>query len=139
MLCTLTLQGYPSESEQIWNSTGLTLWPCSQYLCDYLCHNLHHKIILGRDILDGTNNNNIKRNNNNKDSCITVVELGSGLGRCGLLVHYLLRRLVCDDNNKNNHTATPKTRIYLTDGDTDTLRQLRANVVANTTTIDQHL
>jgi hypothetical protein len=79
LLCTLTLQGYPSESEQIWNSTGLTLWPCSQYLCDYLCHNIRTTIL--HDKIDG-------RNRNNKS--ITVVELGSGLGRCGLLVHHLL-------------------------------------------------
>jgi hypothetical protein len=37
----------------------------------------------------------------------------------------------------NQHTTTTtRTRIYLTDGDTDTLHQLRANVAANSTTID---
>ena len=32
----MELRGFPSESEQIWNSTGLTLWGSSRVLCDYL-------------------------------------------------------------------------------------------------------
>ena len=30
------LQGFPSDSEQVWNSTGLTLWRSSHYLCQYM-------------------------------------------------------------------------------------------------------
>ena len=30
------LRGYQFESEQIWNSTGLTLWRSANHLCEYL-------------------------------------------------------------------------------------------------------
>ena len=32
----IDLQGYKYESDQTWNSTGLTLWRSARYLCDYL-------------------------------------------------------------------------------------------------------
>ena len=32
----LELKGFDADSEQIWNSTGLTLWRSSHYLCEYL-------------------------------------------------------------------------------------------------------
>lgn len=52
---------------------------------------------------------------------IHAVELGSGMGRCGLILHHLraTQHIVCS-------------HIYLTDGDTDTLAQLRDNVIDNT-------
>lgn len=87
---TIELRGFPSESEQIWNSTGLTLWRSSHYLCEYLIQ--HPELIQHKQ----------------------VVELGSGLGRCGILAHHMGARHVC-----------------LTDGDTDTLAQLRKNVKQN--------
>ena len=92
----IELKGFESESEQIWNSTGLTLWRSSQYLCDYLVENapmLQDKRIL---------------------------ELGSGLGRCGILASKLV-----NDSKESGST------VYLTDGDTDTLLQLRANIELN--------
>lgn len=92
----IALKGFQSESEQIWNSTGLTLWRSSQYLCDYLDENapmLQNKRIL---------------------------ELGSGLGRCGILASKLL-----DDSKEGG------SEVYLTDGDSDTLLQLRANIELN--------
>lgn len=52
------------------------------------------------------------------------MELGSGLGRCGLLAHQL-----SDENG----------RTYLTDGDTDTLSQLRDNVRNNVLNFDESL
>lgn len=52
---------------------------------------------------------------------IRAVELGSGLGRCGLLLHHLL-----------GMQDTIGSHVYLTDGDTDTLAQLRDNVIDNT-------
>lgn len=93
----LELEGFPSDSEQIWNSTGLTLWPCSHYLCEYL---------LQQDFSNVQN----------------IMELGAGLGRCGLLVHQIL------ENNNTNIDC----HVYLTDGDTDTLKVLRNNVAHNT-------
>lgn len=98
----IELKGFHSDSEQIWNSTGLTLWRSSQHLCDYLVEHsqeLQHKRIL---------------------------EIGSGLGRCGILAHKLAQATEDADNVGN------KSAIYLTDGDTDTLMQLRANIEHNT-------
>jgi hypothetical protein len=32
----LKIQGYKTHSDQVWQSTGLTLWKASKYLCDYM-------------------------------------------------------------------------------------------------------
>lgn len=90
----IELRGYPSESEQTWNSTGLTLWRSSEHLCDYLVQNAH--------LLQPN-----KR----------ILEIGSGLGRCGILASQLMSR---------------DSAIVLTDGDTDVLTRLRDNVKHNT-------
>jgi hypothetical protein len=37
----IELRGFQSESEQMWNSTGLTLWHSLEQLCDYLVENVH--------------------------------------------------------------------------------------------------
>jgi len=92
----IALKGFESDSEQTWNSTGLTLWRSSQYLCDYL--------------VDNAQNLRDKR----------ILELGSGLGRSGILASKLL-----GDSSKDDSS------IYLTDGDSDTLLQLRANIELN--------
>jgi len=59
--------------------------------------------------LDSTNNRTTNK--------LRVLEVGSGLGRCGLLAHQL------SDGNATT---------ILTDGDTDTLKQLRRNIKNNT-------
>ena len=100
---SIELQGFPADSEVIWTSTGLTLWRSSQYLCDYLMNN--------RQLL-------LQQHSEGKQP--RVLEVGSGLGRCGILAHLL----------------APKTKIFLTDGDTDTLSQLRANIQRNITIKD---
>lgn len=91
----IDLKGFPAESEAIWSSTGLTIWRSSEYLCDYLVENKEELF---------TQNS-------------SVLELGSGLGKSGILAHFLAQ-----DKNCN---------ILLTDGDTDTLSQLRDNVRLN--------
>ena len=92
----IELKGFESESEQTWTSTGLTLWRSSQYLCDYLVDN-------AQKLQD-------KR----------ILELGSGLGRSGILAGKLL-----------GDPSEGGSNIYLTDGDSDTLLQLRANIELN--------
>lgn len=99
----LELKGFHEDSEQIWNSTGLKLWRSSHYLCQHLVNE-------EAELLQDENNANLR-----------VLEVGSGLGRCGLLAHSL---------SHDNATTV------LTDGDTDTLKQLRQNVSNNTSAGD---
>ena len=87
---SISRKGLDPDSEAIWNSTGLTVWRSSNYLCENLLQN--------SEMLKGD---------------YRILKLGSGLGRCGMLAHQL-----SDENG----------RTYLTDGDTDTLSQLRDNV-----------
>lgn len=89
----IKLSGFHADSEAIWSSTGLTLWRSSEYLCEYLI----------------SSQDELLQNN------IRLLELGSGLGRCGILAH-----LLC-----------PSCRVMVTDGDTDVLAQLRANIQRN--------
>lgn len=117
----LEIQGFPSDSEQIWNSTGLTLWPSSHYLCEYMLESFHEGTLLPTT----TSTSQTK----------LAVELGSGLGHCGLLLHHLLQTTrshqvysKAGDNNNNDSLAY---HIFLTDGDTDALKQLRENVEEN--------
>ena len=55
------IKGFHDDSEQTWNSTGLTLWRSSHYLCQYLLSEGYKTL--------------------QKDNHIRVLELGSGLGR----------------------------------------------------------
>jgi len=103
---TLKLEGYHSDSEQTWNSTGLTLWRSSYYLCHFLVD--HSALLMSQ------------RDHLNRKNQMRILEVGSGLGRCGMLAHLLSK------SNGNDETYT-----ILTDGDTDTLKQLRKNVRDN--------
>ena len=72
------------------NSSGMSIWRGAEVLCEYLQD--HSKLI--------------------KDK--TVLELGSGVGLCGIIVHKLGAR-----------------RVLVTDGDIDVLNNLRENVQIN--------
>ena len=62
------IRGFKTDADEIWESTGLTLWRASDYLCEYQVENV--------DIFDG------KR----------VLELGAGLGLNGILVWLMTKR-----------------------------------------------
>jgi len=79
-------------------STGLIEWHASDVLCEYLL-----------------NSDEIKNGNS-----IRLLELGSGLGKCGLLLHLLLQ-----SNGRSDSTV-------LTDGDTNVMQLLQKNVAFNT-------
>jgi predicted nicotinamide N-methyase len=87
------IRGYKTEADQVWKSTGLTLWRAAEHLCQYMVQ--HSELIQGK----------------------RVVELGAGLGLCGILAHRLGGSSVC-----------------ITDGDSDALVHLRDNVNRNRTT-----
>ena len=86
----ITLTGFKEENGQTLNSTGLTIWRASHLLCDYLVAN--PEFVKGKKVL----------------------ELGAGLGLCGILSYHLQAN-----------------KITLTDGDTDTLANMRINVNRN--------
>ncbi len=88
----IDLQGYQSKSNITYCSTGLTMWPAAENLCKHLIS--HPNLIQSKRIL----------------------ELGSGLGLCGLLAY---------------HMTDDRTKVFMTDGDTDTLGYLRKNIKAN--------
>jgi len=88
--CNIHLFGIKEENGQTLHSTGLTIWRASPLLCQYMIQHpqlFHQKATL---------------------------ELGAGLGLCGILAHHL--------------GAQP---CILTDGDTETLQGLRRNVEYN--------
>ncbi len=89
----ITLKGFKHEHERIFDSTGLTLWRASKLLCNFMCSNPNYI--------------------QNK----SVLELGSGLGLCGLLAYHL-----------------QASSVVMTDGDTDVLAELRKNVDRNLST-----
>ena len=91
-LVNIELNGFRQDSDEIWKSTGMTVWKAAEFLSDYL---VQHRAELLR--------------NNQR-----VLELGAGLGLCGVLAHSLTANTVC-----------------VTDGDTDVLPLLRSNVERN--------
>ena len=78
----VTVQGYKRNADAVWQSTGLTLWKAAEFLCRYLVQHQERFVHCQCDIL----------------------ELGAGLGLCGLVAHLLGATHVC-----------------ITDGDTDAL------------------
>jgi len=92
---TIELFGYTHDSDETFNSTGLTLWRAAEHLCHYM----------------------IKTSSTLQKK--RILELGCGLGLNGILAHKLL--------TEESSTST----VYLTDGDTDAMAQLRDNVKHN--------
>ncbi|KAL3804815.1 hypothetical protein ACHAW5_007266 [Stephanodiscus triporus] len=87
---SVLLQGFKLDSEETYRSTGVTLWQAAPRLADYLQN--HPEACRGKSVL----------------------ELGAGLGLCGIAAHYSGAKIV-----------------IMTDGDTQTLRRLRENVRHN--------
>ena len=94
----LKMYGIKAKYPQFLQSTGLTLWKGSEALCDFL----------------GTNAATVRGK--------LVVELGAGLGLCGITAHKLGAQ-----------------KVILTDGDTDTLGNMRKNVASNNTQNDDSM
>lgn len=109
---TIELSGFTYESDETWQATGVTLWRAATYLSEYMVK--HQKEIFGErcSIIEEEGNNNIR-----------VLEIGAGLGLCGLLVHRLV-----DGSD-----------VVVTDGDSDALRQLRQNIQDNQAVDERHV
>jgi len=103
----IELNGYKYSSDEIWQSTGLTLWRASEHLCRYL---VKHR---NDDMLDLM----LRQDNSQRGSeRIRILELGAGLGLVGILAHRI---------------SSPKSHVFITDGDTEALVCLRENVELN--------
>mmetsp|Transcript_21804 Transcript_21804/g.33318 ORF Transcript_21804/g.33318 Transcript_21804/m.33318 type:complete len:265 (+) Transcript_21804:110-904(+) len=87
---SVTIRGMKAENGQTLASTGMTLWRASDIMCNYLAQNA--------DDIEGRR----------------CLELGGGLGQCGILAYKLGAK-----------------RMIITDGDSDVLFQMRKNVDAN--------
>lgn len=87
---TVKLNGIKARYPHLLQSTGMTLWKGSEKLCQFLC-----------------DNPNVIRDKN-------VIELGAGLGLCGIVAHKQGAR-----------------QVILTDGDTKTLGNMRSNIATN--------
>jgi SAM-dependent methyltransferase len=103
---SITLSGHKAELGQTLHSTGLTLWRASELLCDYMIRNANTNSADGSTGSTGTGTMTMDNKN--------VLELGAGLGLCGILAHHL-----------------QAANVVLTDGDTDALKLMRSNVAAN--------
>lgn len=103
----LKIKGYKTDAEQVWQSTGLTLWRASHYLCEYQIE--HYSELF-------TSN---KR----------VLELGAGLGLNGILAWRLM--LLNASAESGNVGTGNGGEVCITDGDIDALVHLRENVERN--------
>ena len=115
----VTVQGFKADSDETWESTGLTLWKATHTLNDYILK--HYRKWVGCSIL----------------------ELGAGLGVCGILTAKLIIADQLSSSSSSSTTTiassaaeteiepTTTTTICLTDGDTQALALLRENVKRN--------
>ncbi len=110
---SIQIRGYKTDAEEIWQSTGLTLWRASDYLCEYQVE--QYKQLFSSN----------KR----------VLELGAGLGLNGILAWKLMMQQEAnhdisesvDGSRKRNQAG----EVVITDGDSDALVHLRDNVERN--------
>lgn len=93
----IEIRGCKTDADEVWQSTGLTLWRASDYLCQYQIENV--SLFLDKRVL----------------------ELGAGLGLNGILAWKSTVK-----NNYSNNTS-----VYITDGDSDALKELRENIKRN--------
>jgi predicted nicotinamide N-methyase len=118
------LVGYKAELGQTLHSTGLTLWRASSLLCDFLLQ--HPGYIRGKSVVEvrfetmqrdsgyARTVHGVSGIGSHRCSLARSPQLGAGLGLCGILAGHLWA-----------------SKVVLTDGDSDALQYLRANVEKN--------
>jgi predicted nicotinamide N-methyase/ribosomal protein L12E/L44/L45/RPP1/RPP2 len=117
----LYLSGYKLDSDETAQSTGVTLWDAAPRLANYIMNhdnndNNHEHNEQDEEQDEGKKEENENRNRN-MNMLITgkrVLELGSGLGLCGIVAYHIGANYV-----------------MMTDADTITLEKMRYNVTQN--------
>mmetsp|Transcript_21081 Transcript_21081/g.44050 ORF Transcript_21081/g.44050 Transcript_21081/m.44050 type:complete len:315 (-) Transcript_21081:2181-3125(-) len=111
----VTLTGIKAKYPHLLQSTGMTLWKGSRNLCDFLIASTtlaeQHNQQAGEALESQSSTARPILSLENK----TVCELGAGLGLCGIVAY------------RYCHARS----VVLTDGDTDTLANMRKNVSLN--------
>ena len=108
---SVSVHGYKRDADAVWKSTGVTLWRASEYLCDYLTQRVKQQ----QQDATPTSTSSSSADDTIQSNKLHILELGAGLGLCGLWMHHLL----------------PTSDVCITDGDTDALKLLRENVKRN--------
>lgn len=106
---SIQIRGYKTDAEEIWQSTGLTLWRASDYLCEYQVEK--YKQLFSSN----------KR----------VLELGAGLGLNGILAWKLMMEQEANHDISCDGSRNKAGEVCITDGDSDALVHLRDNVERN--------
>jgi hypothetical protein len=104
------LSGYKLDSDETAQSTGVTLWDAAPRLAKYIMNHEH-------ELLTNLNNDNNNEEEESNSMIITgkrILELGSGLGLCGIVAYHLGAK-----------------HVMMTDADTITLEKMRLNVKQN--------
>jgi predicted nicotinamide N-methyase len=118
----ISVTGHKAENGQTLHSTGLTVWRASQILADWLVQCCDTSLSTPSSSSSCCPLSRLPRERPLLFSQYsTVLELGAGLGVPGLVCHWL---------------GAPV--VVLTDGDTDTLANLRRNVARNGRRPQQH-
>ena len=115
----LYLSGYKLDSDETAQSTGVTLWDAAPRLANYIMNhdskNHEHEYEQDEDEDVGK----VKEENRNRNMNMLIIgkrvlELGSGLGLCGIVAYHIGANYV-----------------MMTDADTITLEKMRFNVTQN--------
>jgi hypothetical protein len=138
---TMTLRGKKPRMPQFLTSTGLTLWEGSRTLAHYLYYNTD---VWMNDNRRWRTTTTTMTAADQTGSVISVVELGAGLGVCGIVAYsILMSHISCIASNSSwtdchrpSSSQEPNIVPYviLTDGDTATLQNMRENVRLNVNT-----
>ena len=139
---TIKLNGIHESYGQTAEKTGYTLWQAAIKLANNMVKlnnngGLFNYFTSSSIITNNNNNNNTQSiiinnnmaNKNTNRNAIKILELGAGLGLCGILASKLM--ILTENNNANIHHI-PTINVVITDGDTKVLNGIQDNILLNT-------